>query len=60
LKKWATPNEAKERITKTNTGDKGKKPYRPPRLVVYGDLGQVTRGGGGTRGDGGSAHSKLK
>ncbi len=30
-----------------------KKPYRPPRLVVYGDLRRLTRGKGGSNPDGG-------
>lgn len=32
-----------------------KKPYQPPKLLVYGDLSQMTRGlGGSGRLDGGS------
>ncbi len=30
-----------------------KKPYRPPRLVVYGDLRRLTLSKQGTRADGG-------
>ncbi len=30
-----------------------KKTYRPPRLVVYGDLRRLTMAKGGTSGDGG-------
>lgn len=30
-----------------------KKPYRPPRLVVYGDLRRLTMAKGGQKGDGG-------
>lgn len=29
-----------------------KKPYNSPRLVVHGDLRQITQAKGGTRGDG--------
>lgn len=32
-----------------------KKPYRPPRLVVYGDLRRLTKAKGGSRADGGGA-----
>lgn len=34
------------------TGQK-KKPYRPPRLVVYGDLRTLTMAKGGSKNDGG-------
>lgn len=39
-----------------------RRPYRPPRLVRYGDLDQITRGGGGVErdGPGGAPKSKLK
>jgi hypothetical protein len=33
---------------------KRKKAYRSPRLVVYGDFRRLTKGGGGTRRDGGA------
>lgn len=37
-----------------------KKPYRPPRLVVYGDLRRLTMAKGGTSADGGGkAKTKL-
>lgn len=29
-----------------------KKPYRPPRLIAYGDLRTLTMAKGGTKGDG--------
>lgn len=29
-----------------------REPYRPPRLVVYGDLRRLTMAKGGTKGDG--------
>ena len=42
----------------------GKKPYRSPRLAVYGDLRRITRGTkGGLRGDGGdgpTTNSRLQ
>jgi len=47
------------RTTKSNMESRRKKPYRSPRLVVYGDLSRVTKGGGGTKGDGGGTHSKA-
>jgi hypothetical protein len=31
---------------------KQKKPYQPPRLVKYGDLRQITQGGGGSKSEG--------
>ena len=31
----------------------GKKPYRAPRLTVYGDLRTITKAKGGTSNDGG-------
>lgn len=34
------------------TTDQKRKPYRPPRLVVYGDLRSLTMAKGGTKGDG--------
>ena len=36
-----------------------KKAYCPPELSSYGAVTQITRGGGGTTGDGGSTHTKL-
>lgn len=33
--------------------EKKRKPYRPPRLSVYGDLRRLTAAKGGTRNDGG-------
>jgi len=45
---------------KSKTESKGKKPYRSPRLVKYGSLAQITRGGGGTRRDGGVGSPKSK
>jgi len=38
----------------------GKKPYQPPRLVVYGDLNDLTRGSAGPARDGGSGSPKSK
>lgn len=36
-----------------------KKPYRSPRLVVYGDLRRLTKAKGGTRGDAGNVKTRL-
>lgn len=36
-----------------------KKPYRPPRLVVYGDLRHLTRAKGGNKTDGGAPKTRL-
>lgn len=38
----------------------GKKPYQPPRLVVYGDLNDLTRGSAGPARDGGAGSPKSK
>jgi len=38
----------------------GKKPYQPPRLVVYGDLNDLTRGSAGPARDGGQGSPKSK
>jgi len=59
MKKWANPREEKGRTTKRDTKSKGKKPYHTPRLTVYGNLNQLTRGGGGTRGDGASGQTRV-
>lgn len=37
---------------KAKTAVQRRKPYRPPRLVVYGDLRRLTRAKGGNKGDG--------
>jgi hypothetical protein len=39
---------------------KKKKAYRSPRLVVYGDFRRLTKGGGGTKRDGGVGAPKTK
>lgn len=36
-----------------------KKPYRPPRIAVYGNLRRLTQGGTGAKGDGGAPKSKA-
>ena len=36
-----------------------KKPYRPPRLVVYGDLHRLTMAKRGTAGDAGKPTTRL-
>lgn len=38
---------------KSETPSLKKKPYRPPRLVVYGDLRTLTMAKGGVNNDGG-------
>ena len=38
----------------------GKKPYRAPRLTVYGDLQTITKAKGGTGNDGATAPSTKK
>ncbi|MBI3454388.1 MAG: lasso RiPP family leader peptide-containing protein [Candidatus Rokubacteria bacterium] len=38
---------------KAKTTAQRRKPYRPPRLVVYGDLRRLTMTKGGNKGDGG-------
>ena len=38
---------------KTDAPAAGKKPYRAPRLTVYGDLRTITKAKGGTNNDGG-------
>ncbi|MGH7275375.1 MAG: lasso RiPP family leader peptide-containing protein [Nitrospiria bacterium] len=45
---------------KSKTASKRKNPYRSPRLVKYGSLAQITRGGGGSRRDGGAGSPKTK
>lgn len=40
------------------TGTTNKKPYRAPRLAVYGDLRTITMVKGGTKTDGGQPASK--
>jgi len=55
---------------RTSTSEKGKqpkqsnprsrKPYQPPRLVVYGDLNDLTRGSAGPARDGGAGAPKSK
>ena len=38
----------------------GKKPYRAPRLTVYGDLQTITKAKGGTGADGATAPATKK
>jgi hypothetical protein len=42
---------------KAATPSRKKKPYRPPRLVAYGDLRTLTMAKGGSRADGGGKPS---
>jgi hypothetical protein len=51
MKKLIDHNQGEEMIKKTHAKRKGKKVYRSPHLVVYGNLSRVTRGGGGTKQD---------
>lgn len=44
---------------KPKTANQTKKPYRSPRLVVYGDLRRLTTAKGGTQTDGGKPKSKT-
>ena len=54
MKKLIEHNQEEEMIKKTHEKRKGKKVYRSPHLVVYGNLSRVTRGGGGDKNDPGS------
>lgn len=42
------------------TPSSGKKPYRAPRLAVYGDLRTITKAKGGTGEDGGGKPATKK
>ena len=53
MKKLIENNQGKEMIKKTHAETKGKKVYRPPHLVVYGNLSRVTKQKGGSKADGG-------
>lgn len=44
---------------KSKTKSPKKKSYRPPRLVVYGDLRRLTMVKGGTAGDAGKPVTRL-
>lgn len=59
MKRRVNPTEEEESATKRNMKSKGKKPYRRPHLIVYGDLSQITGGGSGTKGDGGGTHTRT-
>ncbi|MBI4614089.1 MAG: lasso RiPP family leader peptide-containing protein [Planctomycetes bacterium] len=45
---------------KGEKGGQGKKPYHPPRLVVYGDLRRLTMSKAGTKSDGGGAKPNTR
>ena len=45
--------------TAAHKAPKPKKPYSAPRLVKYGDLRQLTRGGRGRLGDGLASHTRI-
>jgi len=51
MSKRTKTNKEKETTAKTNTGNKRKKSYGAPQLVVYGNLSQVTRAKPGTKQD---------
>jgi hypothetical protein len=55
MKRQVIPNGEKESTTKRNTRSKEKKPYHSPRLIVYGNLSQLTGAKGGGKADGGGA-----
>lgn len=44
---------------KSKTPSQTKKPYRSPRLAVYGDLRRLTAAKGGTRSDAGLPKTKT-
>ncbi len=44
---------------KSKTARTKKKTYRPPRLVVYGDLRRLTMAKGGTKTDGGKPQTRV-
>ncbi len=58
MKRRVNPNEKRELTPKRKIKGKAKKPYREPRLVVYGALIHLTRGAGRRGGDPGG-HSRL-
>lgn len=45
--------ETPKKATPDRAAASGKKPYRAPRLTVYGDLQTITKAKGGTGNDGG-------
>jgi hypothetical protein len=51
MKKLIEHDQGREMVKKTHEKRKGKKAYRSPHLVVYGNLSRVTRGGGGSKND---------
>lgn len=59
MKRRLVRNEENEVTTKRKTKSQRKKPYDSPRLTVYGNLNQLTRGGGGTKGDGASGQTRA-
>lgn len=60
MKRGISPNQQEESTTKRNIKSKRKKPYRNPRLVVYGALSHLTAGKGGHGTDGGGiGHSRA-
>lgn len=56
-----THNDSVERHTMNSKAtSQGKKAYHSPRLVLYGDLQRLTRGGGGVQRDGPAGSPKTK
>jgi hypothetical protein len=49
-----------QKSTTDRSRTEAKKPYRAPRLTVYGDLRTITKAKGGTKGDGGSQTPNTK
>ena len=56
MRKRPVTHEENDRAAKRNTRSNKKKPYRSPRLTVYGDLIHLTGGQGGKGGDGGTGN----
>ena len=53
MRRHAEDGRLERHTMKPNPGSQGKKPYRSPQLVVYGDLRHLTMGAkGGTANDG--------
>jgi hypothetical protein len=46
-------------IPPSQGSEAGKKKYEIPQLVCYGNVAQLTRGGGGALGDGHGTHTRL-
>lgn len=53
-------NTPRKQSKQPNPSSKTRKAYQPPRLVVYGDLNDLTRGSAGPARDGGAGAPKSK